>query len=172
MMNKYSYRMSWSDKDNGYIIICPEFPGLSAFGETEEEALREAKVALELFIEDMQESGETLPKPQVTPEYSGQLRLRLPKSLHLAAAQMAEKDNCSLNKFLVDAIRSRVTGEQVGGRLLEELKREMSANRMTIASIAMAAEQPMTRYTEKTSKEITTELTYFVVTGSENRKGN
>ncbi len=43
---------------------CPEFPGLSTHGDTEQDALREAKIALQLFIEDMQETGEPLPAPQ------------------------------------------------------------------------------------------------------------
>ena len=45
-MPKYGFDIFWSDEDKGYIATCPDFPSLSAFGETEEEALQEAKTAM------------------------------------------------------------------------------------------------------------------------------
>jgi predicted RNase H-like HicB family nuclease len=60
---KYSFLLHWSDEDNGYIARCPEFPGLSAFGESVEQAIAEAQVALELMIETFQETGQALPEP-------------------------------------------------------------------------------------------------------------
>ncbi|NQS89082.1 type II toxin-antitoxin system HicB family antitoxin [Patescibacteria group bacterium] len=41
----------YSEEDEGYITVVPELPGCSAFGETEEEALREIKVAIDLRLE-------------------------------------------------------------------------------------------------------------------------
>ena len=49
-MPKYGFDIFWSDEDKGYIATCPDFPGLSAFGETEEDALQEAKIAMKLFL--------------------------------------------------------------------------------------------------------------------------
>jgi predicted RNase H-like HicB family nuclease len=62
-MMKYSFTLHWSDEDEGYIARCPEFPGLSAFGESPDEAIAEAQVALELMIETYQESDQSLPEP-------------------------------------------------------------------------------------------------------------
>lgn len=59
----YSFNVFWSDEDAAYIAVCPEFPGLSAFGETAEQALTEMKLALELAMETYQEEGWTLPEP-------------------------------------------------------------------------------------------------------------
>ncbi len=64
MNNKYALQIFWSEEDGGYITICQEFPGLSAFGETREEALREAQIALDLMIETYQKNGIALPEPQ------------------------------------------------------------------------------------------------------------
>ena len=44
-MNKYSMVVQWSEEDEGYIATIPEFTGLSAFGVTKEEALKELEVA-------------------------------------------------------------------------------------------------------------------------------
>ncbi len=46
-MYKYSINVVWSDEDECYIATIPEFKGLSAFGDTQEEAIQEAFVALE-----------------------------------------------------------------------------------------------------------------------------
>ncbi len=43
--------------------MVPELPGCSAFGETEEEALREVKVAVSLRLEAAIEEGRRIPEP-------------------------------------------------------------------------------------------------------------
>lgn len=50
-MQKYAIEIFYSDEDEGYIAVVPELPGCSAFGETEESALKEVKVAMELLLE-------------------------------------------------------------------------------------------------------------------------
>ncbi|HEV7644537.1 MAG TPA: type II toxin-antitoxin system HicB family antitoxin [Pyrinomonadaceae bacterium] len=64
MKNKYTFQIFWSEEDQAYVATCAEFSGLSAFGETHEEALREAQTALELMIETYQEKGIALPEPR------------------------------------------------------------------------------------------------------------
>jgi len=48
----------YSEEDEGYIAIVPELPECSAFGETEEEALKEIKDAIDLWLE----TAKSLPK--------------------------------------------------------------------------------------------------------------
>lgn len=50
-MHKCTIGIFYSEEDEGYIAVVPELPGCSAFGETEEEALKEIKVAIELRLE-------------------------------------------------------------------------------------------------------------------------
>lgn len=64
MKNKYTIQIFWSVEDDGFIAVCQEFPGLSAFGETREEALQEAQIALDLMIETFQNKNIPLPEPQ------------------------------------------------------------------------------------------------------------
>ncbi len=64
MSNRYAIQIFWSEEDESFIAICQEFPGLSAFGETREEALHEAQIALDLMIETYREKGISLPEPQ------------------------------------------------------------------------------------------------------------
>lgn len=104
---KYSISLVWSDEDEGYIATSQEFPGLSAFADNAEEAVEEAKIAIKMFIDDMKESGEELPKPRINKQYSGQFRLRLMKSLHKNLAIEAELENVSLNTYILGLLAQR-----------------------------------------------------------------
>lgn len=63
MVSRYAIEIFYSDEDQGYIAIAPELPGCSAFGETEEEALREIKVAISLWLETSQKERKEIPPP-------------------------------------------------------------------------------------------------------------
>jgi predicted RNase H-like HicB family nuclease len=63
-MSNYSFEIRWSIEDAAYIAICPEFPGVSAVGETAADALCEIQVALGLALETYQEEGWLLPAPR------------------------------------------------------------------------------------------------------------
>jgi len=106
-MKDYGYELFWSDEDEGYIVTCPDFPGLSAFGKTPEKALKEARIAVELFIEDYEERGEQLPEPTKVTAYSGQIRLRMPKPLHATISKAAARAGVSLNTYLVGLLSER-----------------------------------------------------------------
>lgn len=62
-MFRYSVNLTWSEDDGCYIATIPEFPGLSAFGETPEEAAKEARIAAMGFMEVYKEDGIPLPEP-------------------------------------------------------------------------------------------------------------
>jgi predicted RNase H-like HicB family nuclease len=51
------------DPDGGYVAIVPALPGCYSQGDTEEEAVANAREAIELTIEDMFERGEVIPDP-------------------------------------------------------------------------------------------------------------
>ena len=120
-MNKYGFNVAWSDEDQGFIATCPEFPGLSAFGRTREEALAEAQNALGLFLKTYEEDGLPLPEPQTIKEYSGQFRVRLPKSLHQKLARQADREEVSLNS-LVTSYLAEMVGVKTEARRQEEKK--------------------------------------------------
>lgn len=62
-MSKYAIEIFYSDEDEGYIAVVPELPRCSAFGETEEEALEEIKIAMELWLETAKNEGRIIPRP-------------------------------------------------------------------------------------------------------------
>ena len=86
-----------SSEGGGYLIEFPDLPGCMSDGETIEEAMRNAEDALKAWIKTAQEFGDPIPKPSTADKYSGQWRLRVPKSLHAALALRAKQEHVSLN---------------------------------------------------------------------------
>jgi len=63
-MYKYAIEIFYSEEDEGYIAVVPELPGCSAFGDTEEGALTEVKIAMHLWLEVAEKEGRAIPQPQ------------------------------------------------------------------------------------------------------------
>ncbi len=63
-MYKYAIEIFYSSEDEGRIAVVPELPGCSAFGETEEDALNEVKIAIELWLETAEKEGREIPSPR------------------------------------------------------------------------------------------------------------
>ena len=63
-MNRYQILVSWSDDDQLYVAQVPDLHGCMAHGESEAEAIRAARQAIELYIDDLTECGEPVPEPK------------------------------------------------------------------------------------------------------------
>jgi len=118
---RYPKHVFWSDEDEGFIAIAPDLPGSSAFGETEAEALAELDQAIEAWIEAARAAGNTVPAPSRPASRdlpSGKVLVRMPKGLHRRAALCAEREDVSLNQFIVACLaeavgeRSHASAEQ------------------------------------------------------------
>ncbi len=53
----------YSEEDEGYIAVAPELPECSAFVETKEEALKEVKVAIDLFLATAKKDQREISQP-------------------------------------------------------------------------------------------------------------
>lgn len=100
-MVNYSVHVIWSDDDEQFLATFPELPGLSAFGDTQAEAIDEALEIAEEMVDIKRENGEPIPEPRKKKEYSGQTRIRLPKILHENLAHEAETEGMSLNSYII-----------------------------------------------------------------------
>lgn len=65
--------------------------------------------AKKCWLETCLETGRPIPEPQEE-AYSGQLRVRLPKSLHKTLTEKAREENTSLNQYIVYQL-ARSTGQ-------------------------------------------------------------
>ncbi len=57
---KYTITLHHS-KGGGYVVSAPSLPGCVSQGDTREEALANIQEAVELYLEDLKESGEPFP---------------------------------------------------------------------------------------------------------------
>ena len=62
-MSKYSMILSWSEEDQAYIVAVPELPGCMADGKTPTEAVKNAEIIIQEWIECALEDGDPIPKP-------------------------------------------------------------------------------------------------------------
>ena len=103
MKQAFRYRIvvEWSDEDQAFIARVPAFPGCIAHGETAEKATHEAERAAELMLDVLREDRKAPPPEDAVADFSGQLRLRLPKSLHEQVSRLATAEGVSLNTLLL-----------------------------------------------------------------------
>jgi antitoxin HicB len=103
------YRMEIYWDEDYWAVEFPELPFLAADADTWEDlgaAIAEAK---RVYFASMLEDGKPIPEPgQSTPDFSGKLQVRLPKALHAQAARAAQRNEVSLNTFIVAAIAKEV----------------------------------------------------------------
>ena len=64
---KYSVVLYWSDIDAAFLAEVPDLPGCMADGETMQEALKQAEVVAQIWIETAREEGIHVPEPTGRP---------------------------------------------------------------------------------------------------------
>lgn len=94
----------WSEEDGCYVVTLPAWQNARTHGATLAEATRNGREVLTLLIETARRNHEPIPAPER--RYSGNLRLRLPVSMHARLARDAEREGVSLNQWIVSKLAS------------------------------------------------------------------
>ena len=85
--------------EGGYTVIYPELPGCMTCGETLEGALKNAEDCKREWLTAAIEDGDDIPEPETEGSYSGQFRLRVPRSLHRSLAEHSRAEGISMNQY-------------------------------------------------------------------------
>ena len=117
-MAQFPYRVlvEYSVEDEAYIARVPAFEGLAAHGDSPEDAAHEARVAAEGMIASLRAHKRSVPEPDSAADYSGQLRLRLPRGLHARLSKLAAAEDVSLNNLLLSLISEGLGRRHLSGR--------------------------------------------------------
>jgi len=101
-VDDYQMVLLWSELDNCYIVTLPAWQNAQTHGNTPAAAITNGREVLKLLIESAAKNGEHIPAPERP--HSGNLRLRLPVSLHGRLALEAEREGVSLNQWIVSKL--------------------------------------------------------------------
>lgn len=112
---RMSYRMEIIEdkEEGGFVVSYPDLPGCITCGETIELAVANAMDAKKAWFEAAIEEGLEIYEPDSIESYSGQFKLRIPRSLHRLLAEHSRREGISMNQYCVyllsrnDAIVSR-----------------------------------------------------------------
>ena len=84
--------------EGGFVVSFPDLPGCLSSGETTQQAIANAEDAKRAWLEAAIEEGIAISEPDSLHEYSGQFKLRMPKSLHRSLAENAKREGISMNQ--------------------------------------------------------------------------
>jgi len=105
IVNKYTYRIEWSEEDQIYLARCLEFPGLSAHADANEKALQQIKYVVSEAIEWLREDKRDIPKPLGLKKYKGKLTLRVPPEVHRKLAVKSAEEGVSINQYIISKLQ-------------------------------------------------------------------
>lgn len=99
-MDKYTYRVMWSEEDGEYVGLCAEFSSLSWLADTPEAALAGIRKTVSQIIRDMESTSEIIPQPLTTKNYSGKFTVRIPPEVHRKLQIEAAENKISFNRLI------------------------------------------------------------------------
>lgn len=97
--------------EGGYTISFPDLPGCLTCVQTLadiEDAAHNAKLA---WVEACLEQGLDIPSPSSLDDYSGQFKLRIPRTLHKQLAEDSKREGISMNQYCVYLLSKNSTVE-------------------------------------------------------------
>ena len=103
-IDRYTYRVTWSEEDEEYVGLSAEFSSLSWLEKTPEKALAGIRKLVRECIHDMEENSEPVPEPIATKNYSGKFMVRVPPQTHRSLAIQAAEAGVSLNRLIASRL--------------------------------------------------------------------
>lgn len=100
IIDRYTYRVTWSEEDQEHVGLCVEFPSLSWLAENPEQALKGIRRLVHECVGDMQKNDESIPEPLSAKQFSGKFMVRVPPETHRSLAIEAAESGVSLNRLV------------------------------------------------------------------------
>jgi len=99
-IDKFTYRVTWSDEDDEYVGLCAEFSSLSWLKKTPEKSLQGIRKLVRATVSDMKKNSEPVPEPISTRPFSGKFMVRVPPDVHRILTIKAAESGVSLNRLV------------------------------------------------------------------------
>lgn len=99
--------------EGGYVARYPDLPGCITNGDSMESVAENAEDAKREWFAAAMENGIRIAEPVDMAEYSGQFKLRIPKSLHRRLAEHSKEEGVSMNQYCVYLLSKNDAVEKV-----------------------------------------------------------
>ncbi len=99
-IDRYTYRVTWSEEDQEYVGLCVEFPSMSWLEKSQEKALVGVRKLVADTVADLKKNKESVPDPISVRPYSGKFMVRVPPEVHRMLAIRAAESGVSLNRLV------------------------------------------------------------------------
>ncbi len=103
-VDRYTYRVTWSEEDQEYVGLCAEFSGLSWLQNNPEKALAGIRKLVKDTVADLLKNKEPVPEPISARKYSGKFMVRVPPETHRLLATQAAESGVSLNRLIASKL--------------------------------------------------------------------
>ena len=88
-------------EESGFVASYPELPGCITCGGNIVDVVANAEDAKKAWLTAAIEDNIEIEEPESVDSYSGQFKLRLPKTLHKTLAEDSKKEGVSMNQYCV-----------------------------------------------------------------------
>ena len=95
----YRVEVVHDKEEGGYALHCPDLAGCITCAETLQQGFEMLEDAKKCWFTACLEDGSPIPEPSDVSEYSGQFKLRIPKSLHKTLAERSRQEGISMNQY-------------------------------------------------------------------------
>ena len=104
----YKIEVIKNEEGEGYTLYCPELRGCITSADTIEKGVAMIEDAKKCWFEACIEDGIQIPLPSELENYSGQFKLRIPKSLHRLLAEKSRQEGISMNQYCMYLLSNSV----------------------------------------------------------------
>lgn len=129
----YPVKLYFEEEDGLFVAEFLDLPGCHAYGETVEEAYKNAQEAKKEWLKVSLEQGFPIPEPSKPEEHSGRILVRMPNTLHTMLVDKAKMSGTSLNQYIVHLLSGAVVGDHII-RHVSDLRNEINQLRVRIAT--------------------------------------
>ena len=113
----YKLEIVPDSEESGFVASYPELPGCITCGSTITDAVNNAEDAKKAWLLSAIEEHIKIAEPESAQSYSGQFKLRIPKTLHKTLVEDSKKEGVSMNQYCVYLLAKNSEKERVRASL-------------------------------------------------------
>lgn len=106
----------FKEENENYFVEYPDLPGCMSCAPNLQKAIEMGEDAKKCWIETALEEGNEIPEPKELDDYSGNFRIRMPKTLHKNLVKKAKQEGISMNQYCIYLLSKEFEREHMGHR--------------------------------------------------------